>query len=241
MNEKRQEGTITVEATLILTMFIMAYMCMMSLVQIVRTQAILQYAADQAAMDISRSTYLLTKAGITEQLYATSSAGQAFEEETTEMVQSVTDFFSSVQGVKGADAVNVAAMAQKVADDYHTAQTNLENYFGNTDELWQGVTNWGKMKVEGAIENAAVGSFVKARVKKQIEALTKKDADTYLKHLGIKNGMKGLDFSKTEWMQANSMGRPGIKIVISYEMHFDWFYFVIKDLRYKVCANTAVW
>ena len=54
MKKETQRGSLTVEATFVLTIFIMGYMCMMSLVQIVRAQTILQYVVDQAALDISR-------------------------------------------------------------------------------------------------------------------------------------------------------------------------------------------
>lgn len=241
MEKQGNKGYITVEATLILTMFMMAYMCMMSLVQIVRAQSIIQYATDQAALDLSRSTYILTKTGVTDQMYGTSVKGQAFADGTSKMVKSVADFFSSVSELGSGGLSGLPGQVQNVSDSFDAAQSNVEDYFSNTDELWMGVTSWGKMKVQGEVENMMVSAMVKSRIKKQIETMSSKDADTFLKDLGIKNGLAGLNCRQSKWMQVNEQGRPGIKVAVTYEVDVNWFYFDLDDLRYKVCGYTAVW
>lgn len=239
--DKKNQGAITVEASLVLTMFIMAYMCMMSLVQMVHAQAVLQYAADQTALEISRYSYILTKAGVSGKLYETSEKGKKFEDDTTTMVKSVTDFYDQLKGVKGANITNAGSKVQNLYDSGTNAVTTVENYFSNTDDLWQGIAAWGKKTAEGYAERAIVKAMVKSRIKKQLETMSSEDPDTYLRRLGVKDGLDGLDCSDSSWMQVSSTGEPGIKVAVGYEIEFKWFYFWIKDMKYKVCANTAIW
>lgn len=233
------------EATLILTIFIMAYMCMMSLVQMVRAQTILQYVVDQAALDISRNTYLLTKSGITGQLYDTSTEGKKFEEDTAGVIGNVKKLYSSLGAVTDSDASNIVSNTEAVIDNIDETVTNadeyVDSYFSNKDEMWSTLTTWGKMKGEQFVENQTIKAIVKSRIEKQLGSMSVKDPDEYLKHLGIKDGMNGLSFEGTEWMQANDEGKPGVRIEMSYEIEFNWYYFLIKDLKYKVTAYTAVW
>lgn len=240
-DDKKSRGAITVEASLVLTMFIMAYMCMMSLVQLVHAQAVLQYAADQTALEMSKYSYILTKSGISGKLYDTSVSGKKFEDDTNTMVKSVTDFYDQLSGVKGADIKDIGSKAQDIYESGENAVTTVENYFSNTDDLWKGVASWGKMKAEGFAEKAVVKAMVKSRVKKQLETMSGNDPDTYLRRLGVKDGLDGLDCSESSWMQANDTGEAGIKVVIGYKVEFNWFYFMVKDMKYRVCANTAIW
>lgn len=245
MKKETQKGSITVEATLVLTIFIMAYMCMMSLVQIVRAQTILQFVVDQAALDISRNTYLLTKSGITAELYGTSEQGKKFEGDTAEVIGNVNKFYKSLGAVTSSNVDTLVTNTKNAVDSFDTAKSSADDYantyFSDEDEIWSTLTTWGKMKGEQFAEEAIVSSIVKGRVKNQLEAISNKSADEYLQKLGIKNGMKGLTFKGTEWMQANSEGKPGIRIEMTYEMEYNWYYFLIKDLKYKVTAYTAVW
>lgn len=246
--EKRritERGSITLEATLMLTMFIMAYMCMMSLVQIVRAQTIMQYVVDQAALDISRSTYLLTKAGVTDQIHKTSKKGKKFEGDTADVVGNVNQLYKSLGAVTESTPDTIVTNTENVMTQWNATVDNVDEYvdtyFSTKDELWTTLTTWGKMKGEQFLTKEIVAGIVKNRVKRQLEVIGNQSADSYLKKLGVRQGLKGLTFDGTEWMQANNDGRPGIRIAMTYEMEYNWYYFLIKGLKYKVTAYTAVW
>lgn len=245
MIRKDEKGAITLEASLVLTIFIMGFMCMMSLVQIVRAQTILQYSVDQAALSISRNSYILTKTGVVDEIYGTSKKGKQFEGDTQQVVSDIKDFFSSLGAVATSNPQDVIPNAENVMGDYDKAKGDIdayaEEYFGSKDEIWDTLTTWGKYKAEDIVTKAAVTALVKSQVKNQLEVMGQTDADSYLKKLGIKNGLDGLDFDGSQWMMANSEGEPGIRIEMSYDMEFNWYYFLIKDLKYKVTAYTALW
>lgn len=243
--KKEEKGAITLEASLILTMFIMGFMCMMSLVQIVQAQTILQYAVDQAALDLSRNSYLLTKSGIASEIYGTSENAQKFEGDTQEVINRVMDVYSGLGAVTSSNAQTIVPNAKNVMGSYNDAVDGInsykEEYFSDNDEIWNTLVEWGVSKGEEFVTTAAVSALAKAEVKKQLKTMGQTDPDTYLKKLGIKDGLDGLDFKGSKWMQANDQGRPGIRIEMSYNMEFNWYYFLIKDLRYKVTAYTALW
>lgn len=243
--KKDEKGAITLEASLILTMFIMGFMCMMSLVQIVRAQTILQYAVDQAALDLSRNSYLLTKSGIASEIYGTSENAQKFEGDTAEVIGNVKKLYSDLGTATSSNAQTIIPNAENVIGSYNNAVDGInsykEEYFSDSDEIWNTLVEWGVSKGEEIITTAAVSALAKAEVKKQLKTMGQTDPDAYLKELGVKDGLDGLDFKGSQWMQANGQGRPGIKIEMSYDMEFNWYYFLIKDLRYKVTAYTALW
>ena len=160
-----ENGSITVEAALILTMFIMAYMCMMSLVQIVRAQTIMQYVVDQAALDISRSTYLLTKAGVTDQIHETSKKGKKFEGDTAEVVGKVNQLYKSLGAVTTSTPDTIVTNTENVMTQWDATVDNVDQYvdtyFSTKDELWTTLTTWGKMKGEQFLTKEIVAGIVK--------------------------------------------------------------------------------
>lgn len=61
MKQERQKGSITVEATLFIPIFLFAFMSIYSLVSFARAQLLIQYAADQAAREVAQYSYILEK------------------------------------------------------------------------------------------------------------------------------------------------------------------------------------
>lgn len=59
--KERQKGSITVEATLFIPIFLFAFMSIYSLVSFARAQLLIQYAADQAAREVAQYSYILEK------------------------------------------------------------------------------------------------------------------------------------------------------------------------------------
>lgn len=242
---KKEKGAITLEASLVLIMFMMGFMCMISMVKMVHAQTILQYVVDQAALSISRNSYILTKTGVAGEIYGTSKKGKKFEGDTAEVIGNIKELYSSIGAVTGSTSEDYIKNAENVMGKYDEAVEGMdsyaEEYFSSKDEIWDTLTTWGTMKLEQGITKKTVEILVKSQVKTQLEAIGGKQADEYLRSLGVKDGLKGLTFDGSEWMQANKEGRPGIRIEMTYNMEFNWYYFLLKDLKYKVTAYTALW
>ena len=64
MSDKREKGSITVEAALFIPLFFFAFMCIFSLISCVRAQVLIQYSVDQAAKEVAEYSYILEKTGV---------------------------------------------------------------------------------------------------------------------------------------------------------------------------------
>ena len=101
MKKKNQKGSITVEATLFLPLFFLAFISIYNLVYFARAQLIVQYAADQAAKEVAQYSYILEKTGILESLDNLHSRSEDFEKE----MQSLKEQLLTIQEA-GENALN---------------------------------------------------------------------------------------------------------------------------------------
>ena len=78
-------------------------------------------------------------------------------------------------------------------------------------------------------------------VKAQIENMSTKGADKYLKDLGIDGGMDGLDFSNSNWAGAASGGIPELQVSVAYTINFHLGIIELGPRKFRVCAKTGLW
>ena len=58
MSDRKENGSITVEAALFIPMFLFTFMCIFSLISCVRAQVLIQYSVDQAAKEVAEYSYI---------------------------------------------------------------------------------------------------------------------------------------------------------------------------------------
>ena len=113
MNRKKEQGALTVEAALFLSMFIVFFVSLMNLTDVVRTQVLIQNAVTQTAKELSQYSYILTKTGVVSASNKT--AGEA--KEVKEDVESVAN-----DAIQIANAINDGVVT---GDIENSMQTNL--------------------------------------------------------------------------------------------------------------------
>ncbi len=226
---KREKGSITLEASIFLALFIMFYIAMMDLLQIARAQVILQYAANETAREISQYSYVLTKTGIVDKRVSTSSQAAAF----------TADAVGLLDDVKAVG--NILQSGGNVTGALERAGTHAQNFFGDSDALMNNI--FALIKTQGAnmLSNMVIEAVVEDIVEEQIENMSMKGADQYLEDLGIEGGMGGLDFSSSRWANASSGGMPELEVSIIYTIDFDLGFIELEPRTFKVCAKTALW
>ena len=64
MDRDRQRGILTVEASLILMIFIAAYIALLSMMNVYRAYTCIQNAIDQTAKQVSEYAYIAKKLGV---------------------------------------------------------------------------------------------------------------------------------------------------------------------------------
>lgn len=227
--KRNSKGSITLEAIIFLTLFILFYMIFMNLVQIAKAQVILQYTINEVAKEVSAYSYLLTKTGIVDKRVSTSEQANEFVGQTEAMIDAIEDVGNAL--VNGGDVIGAAGQAG----------SQIEDYFDDTDELAKNIL--GLIKREGAniVSDFVIQEIVESEVKKQIEMMSNKSVDQYLRDLGIMEGMAGLDFSETSWGETSSGGLPILEVSVVYEMDYNLGFFELEPRRFKLCAKTALW
>ena len=233
--KKRSAGSITLEATIFLTMFILFYVVMLDLIQIVRAQAVLQYAANSAAREISVYSYVLTKGGITDQVAGTAETANDFKGKAKELAQKAEEVSDILLGNKE------GSLTEAAGDLYETRENLADEYGEDPQKLVSDglsvVKNWAANEVSAAL----IEAYVKPRVEASVEAMTNKTADEYLKSLGIVGGTASLDYSNSKWAQNRNGNLVELEVVVVYSVEIDLGWIKLPERTYKVCAKTALW
>ena len=137
MKQERQKGSITVEATLFIPIFLFAFMSIYSLVSFARAQLLIQYAADQAAREVAQYSYILEKTGILD-------AYQGMGQEAAGFDRSLKDIRENLSLID--DAAQKLASGQGTVDDTvgmgnagKDVYDSVEGYVSNPKEFINGV------------------------------------------------------------------------------------------------------
>lgn len=227
--EEKEKGGITLEASIFLVIFILFYLAMMDLIQIARAQVILQYAANEAAREVSQYSYVLTKTGIVDKRVSTSSQAAAFTADAAQLLDDIEAVGNTL--ASGGNAIGALQQAGQHGYDF----------FGDPDTLMNNI--FSLIKTEGAnmLSDAVIALIAENIVEEQIENMSSKSADEYLQDLGIEGGMGGLDFGGSQWANAANGGMPELEVVITYTIDFHLGIFELEPRTFKVGAKTALW
>ncbi len=227
MEKKKWQGMMTVEATIMLTLFFCFYMAFMSLINMVKVQSLLQYSVDQTAKEISAYSYVLTKSGVTAQVKKTSAAAAQFKSDTDGVLSSLNDLNSALG----------SGNVQTVVNQTQVTVDTIDNYLENTD-IYSGVVNMLKSGAESAAAKLVLGSLAKTRIKQNLESAGITDPDGYLESLGVVDGLDGISFSDSAWI---AEGKPILRITASYKLSGNFFWIKTEDREFHVNATTGIW
>ncbi|MCI8967189.1 MAG: pilus assembly protein [Lachnospiraceae bacterium] len=226
---EKEKGSITLEASVFLVLFIVFYLAMMDLIQIARAQVILQYAANETAREISQYSYVLTKLGIVDKRVATSTQAAAFRADAQELLDDIEALG------------NVLTSGGDIVGSVQNAGQHAQDFFGDPDALMNNIFSLIKTWGADMLSDAVIEAIVRATVEEQIEHMSSKGADEYLIDLGIDSGMGGLDFSSSSWANAANGSMPELEVSIAYVIDFHFGIIELEPRRFKVCAKTALW
>ncbi len=255
----RQRGSLTIEAAIVLTIFIVGYVAIVTASDFIRAQMIIQYSISQAAREISAYCYLVSKTGIMEDSYRLDSEADQFKDSTDTMIDTVVKLYDAIDS--GSDAIS--ASVQPIADCQNLEDLTLsvenaadvtqeefnqmvsaantmaetsETYFSNPKQILKGI---GALAKDGAL--SAVKSYViaapigKALVGKQISLYgTNGQGEDILEHLGVVGGLEGLNFT------GSSLFNDGetIMIQVSYSMKVPYPGLEAKSFHFIQAAST---
>lgn len=143
--KKNERGYVTVEASIVLTIFIFAFLAMMSVIGLIRAQIIVQVGINQSAKELSQYSYILAKTGMIQKNNEVNAKAEKYYEKSDEVVGNLMNFVQSVQSggenIKGgADSAYQSALS----GEFTTALDNIGAVSGNAQSDFQNIKQSGE-------------------------------------------------------------------------------------------------
>lgn len=231
---KNRRGSLTVEASIALPVFIAVIVVLASVIKVVYTHNQIQYAVNEAAKEMSTYSYIYSVSGLQsahdktvdyldqkQQTFGEHFTGgmEAFDSLKSKVgtveteAQSVAE--GNVEGIK-----NIKSTIDSAKDDLNTFKGIYDDIINHKDGAAVGLkkeaVSMASLFAYGTLEKAkgwVGGIFAKHLMKKHIE-YGSVDANERLKRLGVIGGLDGLDFSRTTFLK----DKKTIDIIVSYDI-----------------------
>lgn len=208
--QKNQDGAIVIEATLSLTTFMFLVVVILSVTNICLAQAKIGTLIHGIAKDVSSYSYIYTMAGL-------DSLKTDASEKATQARESIDTVLS-----------DTAETYEKLAEIANVAFDN---------EFWSSFVSL--VEVEAANEmKAVVLDKICREIAEDRLTMNGSSADSYLRWLGVRGGVDGLDFSSSEFCAG---GSDEIKIIVEYDVHVLKLLGVDFSFHFEQCAYTRAW
>lgn len=258
----RQRGSLTVEAAIVLVIFIFGYASIVSITSFIRAQMIIQYGITQAARELSSYCYLVSKTGIMDDSGRINQEAGEFKKSTDNVIDTVVKLYDAVdQGTEhitnAVDEIpqneDLESIWNSVQDAGDVTQQEFQNmvtaantlvdtsgdYFSDPKAILKGLGALAKDEALSAAKSYVIAAPIsKALVKKQI-ALYGTDAEgrDILEKLGVVGGMDGLSFVGSTLFNDGET----ITVQVSYSMKVRYPGFDQKKFHFIQTASTKAW
>ena len=246
MRNKSERGSFTIEAILSLSIFMFAFVTIVSLATIAKVESTTQYAIDQVAKEISQYYYIAERVGIAN----TESGGV---DEIDDAVQAIFDFtdksttvasnYSSTTAKDLGSMLDTFSGIGNDVNEVEAAAENVYNSFGPIFEDPKGIVSslatmmnkMGKEVGNELITKIIAQPLCKALVPKYITSSS--GADEILEKMGVVDGLDGLDFRMSSFLT----DQRSINVVVVYQIKVNGFGIFDDTLVIKQTASTAAW
>lgn len=259
MNNKKEHGSVIVEATIVLPVFFVAVLLIINLINIFSLHNRIQFAINSAAHELSSYSYILAKTGLLDAERTFEADGETYTSAIDETSDAIVTCLNSIQTLKGdvdtlKDQVQKVEVSQQYADD-------LKNNLNQTNEDAKQTVEDGKDATEKVKERfedpkgTVVGigfigvEALEYMAHKQLGAeaariFTKKyldmgemSADQYLRAYGVKDGYQGLSFSGSSVMADEK--KQMIDIIVKYDVSLSTFWMMFYDSEHEPKLKIA--
>ena len=255
MCKDKQKGIITVEASLILMIFIASYITLLSMINVYRAYTCIQNAIDQTAKQVSEYAYIAKKLGVHNIGQTASNDAGEFTDKTKKMLNTIQVFFNaSANGLENATNVSnnilnedsqqypedvlsqmesVGESAQEIYDSGQAMYTSVSGYFSDEKAIFNGILAVIKDGAYDAVKLAVAMPISRAVTNKYLEGYP----TGYLEHLGVQGGKNGINY----WGSSFFLDMQSIEISASYNMRIPLPFIDKYDFVLKNTASTRAW
>lgn len=259
---RKEKGSLTVEAAIVLVIFIFGYASIVSVTSFIRAQMIIQYSINQAAKEISSYCYIVSKTGLMEDSADLNAEAGTFKKSTDHVIDTVVklydavdqgtahitssveeipqndDLESTLSSIKAAGDVTQEEFQNMVTAANAMADTGTE-YFSNPKAILKGMVSVAKDEVLSQAKSYVIAAPIsKALVKAQIELYgTDSQGRDILETLGVVGGVEGLNFTGSTLFNDGKT----ITVQVAYTMKVNYPGFSQKNFHYIQAASTKAW
>ncbi len=258
---KRERGSLTVEAAIVLVIFIFGYASIVSITSFIRAQMIIQYGINEAAKEISAYCYIVSKTGLMDDSARLSEEAGEFKKSTDNVIDTVAKLYeamedgsehiaSSVQEIDTSDLESILAGVEVTGSVTQEEFNNMaakansmkeagEEYFGNPQAILKGLASVAKDTGFRAAKSYMVAAPIsKLLFQKHIGQYgTQLEGVDVLEKLGVVNGIDGLDFTGSTLFNDGST----ITVQVAYTMKVKYPGFDQKEFHFIQTASTDAW
>lgn len=246
---KEEEGTYTIEAAISLTIFIFAYIIIVSLATTARVEGITQYALNQTAKEISQYCYIADRAGFSANKMKPSASQSEKMNQADDVIEAIGGLMTigsdasqnMAQGLKSGD---LSAVIKGVQNNATAINGSVQNVFSKVQSFASDnpvasvkilLSGIGK-EVIGNTASRIVGiALCKTLMPKYITSDTAR-ANEVLEKLGIEGGFNGINFG----MSTVLWDGRSINLVCIYQVKLPGF-LGERYINVQQSASTAAW
>lgn len=238
-NLQKEEGAIVIEASLSLSFFMFAIVTVLSIVNLCIAQAKIGIALNQTAKEISQYTYIYSLSGVNEiqgklvsEVEAEASDVAVLEKGIIESISALQTFAETGTGVDetfstiGSSATEIEEVVNKIANatDKKAWIISVLKICGN----------------EGyeAIKGVLAGTLAKGLMQKHLTLESGVASDAYLKHLGITDGVSGLNLMNSAIF---INGTEEIQLICKYDVSLIKLLNQEYKFSFVQTASTMAW
>jgi len=209
---ENQRGAITVEAITILFIFMFGMLALMSMINMVRAQVVIQNALNQSAKEVSQYSYILYRFGYFDYVNNMAENEEAFNEQI--------DKYANPADAEEAKK-NLLGLMKEFKSDGGSSLL---------DDVVKGCFSKASNYATESAENYVFQNMAKSAMEDYIDSM---GGDEYLKKIGIKDG---LDYSGT-YSDDNT-----IIICVDYKLSYSFpFIDITFDKPIHLTAVTTAW
>ena len=259
MNKKiiSEQGYITIEATIVLSIYLFAFFMLFSFIHLCRAQMKLSIAVNNAAKEISQYSYLYGMTGLNESIGNLAVRADGEKEDYSTIASDLGKLYDQISRLQngGASGISSAIKTMDVDNVYsqldnaksHTTEiaSILKDKMKNPRETLMGVAAILGSGAAEEVKNVVAENLAKALVKNNLKS-SESDGDgeinAFLHHLGIKKVGKSyldsIDFSKSRLYEK---GTNEIKIIAKYQVQLLPLLNLDTSFEISQTARTRGW
>lgn len=246
--KKSENGMMVVEAVLSFTVFIMAVSAIVYLITIFTLHNKIQFAINSTAHEMASYTYLYQAAGLRDANKGIASDGAKYVGAIDDTANQIADTLNKIETLKG-DASGITELnpsqIQKTIDDLKAAGSSgkesvnkVADLVSNPNDLMVGVIYMAFSAADTGVKNLFASAAATIAVKRYL-VQGDKDADAYLKSMGVKDGYAGLDFSQST-MFCDEADYRLIDIVVEYDVDLAFVRLLIPKAKLHMVQRVTV-